>query len=73
MPAITVYCVGSWKSTHEYVVPMFTALDCDSKAPADPPLTAYRAVIAFPGVVPSMYAMISVTDPEVVHVKYETD
>jgi hypothetical protein len=29
--------------------------------------------MAFPDDVPSMYAMISVTDPEVVEVKYETD
>ena len=51
---VTVVGVVSWKSTYEYVVPMFTVLDCSSKAPAEPPLTAYNAVIAFPGDVPSM-------------------
>jgi len=46
--------VCSWKSTHEKVVPMLTGLDCSSNAPAEPPLTAYNAVMAFPGDVPSM-------------------
>ena len=40
---------------------------------AEPPLTAYRAAMTFPDVVPSMYAIMSVIDPEVVQVKYETD
>ena len=48
MPAVTVYGVGSWKSTHEYVVPMFTELDCSSNAPAIFPLAAYSAAMAFP-------------------------
>jgi hypothetical protein len=54
VPEVTVYGVGSWKSIHEKVVPMFTALDCSSKAPADPPLTAYSAAMTFPDVAPSM-------------------
>ena len=65
--------MGSWKSIHVMVVPMFTELDCSSRVVADPPLVAYSAVMAFPDVVPSMYAMMSVTDPGVVEVKYETD
>ena len=44
-----------------------------SSAPADPPLTAYSAAMALPDVVPSMYAIMSVTVPVVVAVKYETD
>ena len=68
-----MYGVGSWKSTHEKLVPMLTDLDCTSKAPAEPPLTTYSAAMAFPGDVPSTYAMMSVTDPVVVHVKYEMD
>ena len=54
-------------------MPKFTELDCSSKAPAEPPLTAYRAAMHFPDVAPSMYAIMSVTDPVVVEVKYETD
>ena len=54
MTEVTVYGVGSWKSTHEKVVPMLTALDCSSKILADPPLTAYSAAIAFPEDAPSM-------------------
>ena len=69
MPAVTVDGVGSWKSTHENVVPMFAALDCSNSASADPPLTAYSAAMAFPDVAPSMYAMMSVTVPVLVHVK----
>ena len=73
MPEFTVYGVGSWKSIHENVVPMFTALDCSSRAPAEPPLTAYSDAMAFPDDAPSMYAMMSVADPVVVHLKYEMD
>ena len=40
VPAVTLYGVGSWKSTHEKVVLTLTALDCSSKASAEPPLTA---------------------------------
>ena len=52
---------------------MLTELDCASKAPAEPPLTAYNAAIAFPDDAPLMYAMMSVTEPVLVHVKYEID
>ena len=48
MPVVTVYGVGSWKSTHVNVVPMFTGLDWASSAPAEFPLTAYKAVMQFP-------------------------
>ena len=54
MPEVTLYAAGSGKSTHENVVPKFTELDCSSKAPAEPPFTAYRAAIAFPDDAPSM-------------------
>ncbi len=73
MPAVTAYAVGSLKSTHVKVVLMLAGLDCSSNVPAEPPLTAYSAAMAFPGVAPLMYAMMSVIEPEVVHVKYETD
>ena len=65
--------MGSWKSIHVIVVPMFTELDCSSRVLADPPLVEYSAAMAFPDDAPSMYAIMSVTDPDVVEVKYETD
>ena len=43
--------VGSVKSTHVNVVPMFMELDCASSVF---PLTVYIAVMAFPVVVPLM-------------------
>ena len=49
-----MYGVGSWKSTHVNVVPMFTGLDCASSAPAEFPLTAYNAAMQFPVDAPSM-------------------
>jgi hypothetical protein len=55
------------------VVPMFTELVCSSRVLAVPPLVAYSAAMAFPVVVPSMYAMMSVTVPVFVLWKYETD
>ena len=73
MPEVTVYDDGSWKSTHENDVPMFTELDCLSKAPGEFPFTAYSAVMAFPDDAPAMYATMSVTDPVVAAVKYEMD
>ena len=55
VPEFTLYGVGSWKSTHDMVVPMFTEFDCSSSAAADPPLlVAYSAAMAFPDVVPPM-------------------
>jgi hypothetical protein len=54
VPDVTVYGVGSWKSTHEKLVPMLTAEDCCSSAPAEPPLVAYSAAMAFPDDAPSM-------------------
>jgi hypothetical protein len=52
---------------------MLTDFDCDSKALADPPLRAYSAVMAFPGAVPAISAMMSVIVPVVVAVKYDID
>ena len=46
--------VVSWKSTHEYVVPMFAELDCVSRVFGVFPLTVYSAAVAFPVVVPEM-------------------
>ena len=54
MPEVMVYGVGSWKSTHEYVVPMFMVLDCVSSVPGEFPLVAYSAAMAFPVVAPLM-------------------
>ena len=48
MPAVTVYDEVSWKSVHESVIPIFTALDCISSALGVFPLTAYNAAVAFP-------------------------
>ena len=73
MPEVTAYGVGSLKSTHDIVVLMFAALDCSSSAPGELPLTAYKAVLQFPADVPLIYAIMSVTDPEVVQFKYEMD
>jgi hypothetical protein len=73
VPAVTVYGVCSWKSTHVNVVPMFTDLVWASSVPAVFVLAVYSAAIAFPVVVPSMYAMMSVIDPVDVAVKYEMD
>jgi hypothetical protein len=73
VPAVTVYVVVSWKSIHEKLVPMFTALDCASNAPGVFPFTAYSAAVAFPEDVPLMYAMMSVIVPVVAALKYETD
>lgn len=68
-----MYGVGSWKSIHDIVVPMVTALVCSSRLLAEFPLVAYSAAMAFPEDAPSMYAMMSVIAPVVVDVKYETD
>ena len=46
--------VGSVKSTHVNVVPMFMELDCASSVFGVFPLTVYIAVMAFPVVVPLM-------------------
>ena len=54
MPDVAVYGVVSWKSIHEYVVPMFTELDCASRVLGVFPVTVYSAAVAFPVVVPSM-------------------
>ena len=45
--------VGNLKSIHEKVVPILSAVDCSCKV-LMLPLTAYRAAIALPDVVPSM-------------------
>jgi len=55
------------------VVPMLTEMLCSSRVLADPPVVAYSAAMAFPDDAPSMYAMMSVTVPVVVEVKYDTD
>ena len=49
------------------------ALDCASSAPGVFPFTAYSAAVAFPDDAPLMYAMMSVIDPVVAALKYETD
>ncbi len=69
----TLIGVVSWKSIQVMVVPIFTELVCSSRVVADPPLVAYSAAMAFPDDAPSMYAIMSVTDPVVVLLKYETD
>ena len=68
-----MYGEVSWRSIHESVVPIFTALDCASSAPGVFPFTAYSAAVAFPEDAPLMYAMMSVIDPVVAALKYETD
>jgi len=73
VPEATVYGVGSLMSTQEKDVLILTGLACSNKVLADPPLVAYNAAIAFPDVVPSMYAMISVTGPVIVLLKNDTD
>ena len=54
MPDVAVYGVDSWKSTHEYVVPMFMEVDWASSVPGEFPLTAYSAAVAFPDDSPLM-------------------